>query len=77
MKKNLSNQLKTIVFCLSIAVSGTAFSAELLYSLTAGQNQALRADSNEVAVQLAISPPQLSSRIKGSPSRWRRLNNAT
>ena len=61
MKKNLVNQLKITAFCLATAVSGTAFSTELLYSLAAGQNEvfeALRADSGEVAVQLALSSPE-------------------
>ncbi|MCI5157911.1 MAG: hypothetical protein D3906_05620 [Candidatus Electrothrix sp. AUS1_2] len=65
MKKNLLNQLKIIIFSFVAAVSGTAFAAELLYSLAAGQNgafEALRADSSEVAVQLALtSPEQISA----------------
>ncbi len=43
-----------LIFCLSLALPKTALSAELLYSLAAGQNETLRADSSGVTIQLAV-----------------------
>ncbi|WLE97920.1 MAG: CARDB domain-containing protein [Candidatus Electrothrix communis] len=67
MKKKLTNQLKKgiLTLCLSAALPGTALSAELIYSLAAGQGEALRAENTEVAVQLALaSPEQISPQDK-------------
>ena len=62
MKKNLVHQLEIILFCLLIIIPGSSFSAELLYSLAAGQNKALRADSSAVAVQVILSSPEQLTR---------------
>ncbi|MCI5130766.1 MAG: hypothetical protein D3904_04425, partial [Candidatus Electrothrix sp. EH2] len=62
MNRNLAHQLQATAFCLLILIPGTVFSAELLYSFTAGANEALRADSSAVAVQLAVSSPEQLTR---------------
>ncbi|CAK8715009.1 Serine protease, subtilase family [Candidatus Electrothrix laxa] len=67
MKKKITNRFKKgiLTLCLSITLQGTALSAELIYSLAASQGEALRANSTEVAVQLALSSPkQISPRDK-------------
>lgn len=68
MKKKITNRFKNgiLTLCLSVALPGTALSAELIYSLAAGRSEALQvegtaegtADSTEVAVQLALSSPE-------------------
>ena len=67
MKKKLTSQFKKgiLTLCLSAALPGAALSAELIYSLAAGQGEALRAENTEVAVQLALaSPEQISPQDK-------------
>ncbi|MCI5168542.1 MAG: hypothetical protein D3903_21220, partial [Candidatus Electrothrix sp. GM3_4] len=60
MEKYLTSRFKkgVWVLCISTILPGTALSAELIYSLAAGENEALRADRTEVAVQLALSSPE-------------------
>ena len=60
MKKKITKKCKKGILTLffSIALPGTALSAQLIYSLAAGKNEALRADSTEVAVQLSLSSPE-------------------
>ncbi|MCI5210381.1 MAG: hypothetical protein D3910_16695, partial [Candidatus Electrothrix sp. ATG2] len=50
--------LRILAFFLLAALPGTALSSELIYSLAAGSGEALREDSSEVAVQLALSSPE-------------------
>ncbi|MCI5212377.1 MAG: hypothetical protein D3910_27160, partial [Candidatus Electrothrix sp. ATG2] len=52
------SNLKILTFFLLSTLPGTALSSERIYSLTAGSGAALRADSSEVAVQLALSSPE-------------------